>query len=41
MTCVILGFSLENGQEGREVVRDSSGLDLQVPDLCPFLVLME
>ena len=34
-------FFGKEGQEGREVVRDSSGLDLQVPELFPFLLLME
>lgn len=42
MTCLVLGFFFGNqGQEVREVVRESSGLDLQVPDLFPFLLLME
>lgn len=34
-------FFGNQGQEVREVVRESSGLDLQVPDLFPFLLLME
>lgn len=34
-------FFGKQGQEGREVVRDISGLDLQVPELFPFLLLME
>lgn len=38
---VILGFLWKTEAGGQGVVRDISGLDLQVPELFPFLLLME